>query len=129
MPPVRKNPGLSACGRSCSGLFKRQRFEQKFCINGETYCHLYPSYYSESDIAFFSGDDSGASILLYFNWSENEHILVAAQDERGSGEYIIEVTVNDDRSAAQVMVVSLEGNDLTAYGGSAEGILQAEFFY
>ena len=96
---------------------------------GETYCHLYPSYYSESDIAFFSGDDTGASILLYFDWSEDEHILVTAQDERGSGEYSIEITVNDDRTAAQVMIVSLEGNDLTAYGGSAEGILQAEFLY
>lgn len=95
----------------------------------ETYCRLYPSYYSESDIAFFSGDGSGASILLYFDWTEDEYILTLAYDERGSGEYIIEITVDDDAAAAQVKVVSLEGNDLTAYGGSADGILQAEFIY
>ena len=96
---------------------------------GEACCSLSPSYYSESNIAFFSGDGSGASILLYFDWSEDEHILVIAQDERGSGEYIVEVTINDDAAMAQVKVVSLEGNDLTAYGGSAAGFLQAEFIY
>ena len=93
----------------------------------ETYSEIRPSYYSDSHIVFFPDSSSASSIDLHFAWSEDDQSIFYAEDTRGSGDYEIEIILNDDKTAAQVTITSQDGADLSAYGGTKDGTLTCEY--
>ena len=94
---------------------------------GDTRSIMTPYYSIPSYIGFYDGTDTYGSIYLTFKWKEDDQTVFPAEDSRGSGDYEIEIILNNEKTAAQVTVISLNGVDLSAYGGTSGGTLTAEY--
>lgn len=87
---------------------------------------LYPSYSSDSRLTFWP--ESGAAVLdLVFTWSSEHQTEFDAYDYHGSGDYHITLDINDDLSTVIVDIESAAGVDLSAWGGTSDGHLTAEY--
>ena len=87
---------------------------------------LRPSYYQESQLVFFP-ESGAATLILMFDWSDDDQTEFIASDERGTGEYNISLNFNEDFSSVTVNVKSISGFNLEPWGGTADGTLLAEY--
>lgn len=87
---------------------------------------LQPSYYTESHLTFWP-ESGAATLVLGFDWSNDNQTEFIASDYRGSGKYSISLDFNDDFSSVKVMLKSLSGYNLEPWGGSADGTLSVEY--
>jgi hypothetical protein len=87
---------------------------------------LRPTYYSESQLVFWQ--ESGPAVLnICFDWFEDNITECLATDSMGSGTYTIEMDLSEDLSSVQITLRSISGFNLEPWGGSADGILKAEY--
>ncbi len=96
---------------------------------GGTSSQLWPSCSGVSSLVFWQEQGSPVSLRLTFAWTDEEQTEFLATDTYGSDHYnySISLVVSEDQSRVQVTVVSLEGMDLSPYGGTADGRLEAEY--
>ena len=87
---------------------------------------LQPSYYSESHLSFWP-ESGAATLVLGFDWSDDNQTEFIASDYRGTGEYNISLDFNGDFSSVKVTLKSISGFNLEPWGGSADGTLSAEY--
>ena len=85
-----------------------------------------PSYYSDSRILFFP-DNGAATIDLQFVWCDYSETNFKATDNRGSGAYNVTLNISEDRSTVEISLESINGNDLSAWGGSSDGKFRAVY--
>lgn len=87
---------------------------------------LQPSYYSASNLVFWPA--SGAATLsLEFDWKNDTQTEFSAEDTKGTGRYNISLDFNDDYSSVIITVTSEEKYSLELWGGTADGVLSAEY--
>lgn len=87
---------------------------------------LQPSYSGESHLVFWP--KNGASqISLGFLWNDDNQTEFDASDYKGSGDYHITLDMSDDLSTVMVTIISNTGVDLSAWGGTRDGRLTAEY--
>ena len=90
---------------------------------------LRPSYYDMSSLVFRQGIGA-ASMILEFPWRQDGQTEFKACDyQGGTGGYDIHLDFNEDLSAVTISVTSLNGIDLSPWGGTADGTFTAEFVY
>lgn len=94
---------------------------------GSSKSALQPSYYSTSRLTFWPDSDSAASLILTFNWENEEQTEFEAVDAINGGTYDISIDMNGDLSMATVSVQSRDKNSLTTWNGTADGTLVAEY--
>lgn len=87
---------------------------------------LQPSYYSESHLNFWP-ESGAATLVLGFDWSDDDQTEFIASDYRGTGEYNISLDFREDFSSVLVTVKSMSGFNLEPWGGTADGILSVEY--
>ena len=87
---------------------------------------LQPSYYSESHLNFWP-ESGAATLVLGFNWSNDDQTEFIASDYRGTGEYNISFDFNEDFSLVTVNVKSISGFNLEPWGGTVDGTLSAKY--
>lgn len=87
---------------------------------------LQPSYYSESHLNFWP-ESGAATLILGFDWSDDDQTEFIASDYRGTGEYNISLDFREDFSSVLVTVKSMSGFNLEPWGGTADGILSVEY--
>ncbi len=116
----------------------RDRFESELdnSIWDGRYIYLYsfegreseinPSYVWPSHL-FFCSDNGERLIKLYFEWETNDQREFEATDEYGSGTYYISIDISDDLSTFVVTLTSVDGTDLSAWGGTTDGRFVAEY--
>lgn len=84
------------------------------------------SYSSVSQLIFLP--ESGAAVIsLSFDWKDDGQKSFSADDFRGTGEYAVDLDIGEDFSSVTVMVESLSGQSLEAWGGTPDGRLCAEY--
>lgn len=85
---------------------------------------LLPSYNGVSTLMFLP--KSGASIIsLLFNWSEDNQTEFNAYDYNGSGDYHLLFDISDDSTTITIRLSSVNGMDMSAWGGTTNGELTA----
>ena len=85
---------------------------------------LRPSYYDRSQLVFGLGYD----MVLEFPWSRDDQTEFRACDYRGgTGGYDISLAFSEDLSSVTVTVRSINGVDLSPWGGTPDGTLTATF--
>ncbi len=99
-------------------------YEYTYGTGRSTLC---PRYYSASSLTFWPDTDAAATLILNFDWTYDDQTEFTATDSRGTGEYHIALSFADDYSSVTVMVESLSGTSLEAWGGTADGTLTAEY--
>ena len=87
---------------------------------------MQPSYYSESHLNFWP-ESGAATLVLGFNWSNDDQTEFIASDYRGTGEYNISFDFNEDFSLVTVNVKSISGFNLEPWGGTVDGTLSAKY--
>ena len=87
---------------------------------------LQPSYYSESHLNFWP-ESGAATLVLGFDWSNDNQTEFIASDYRGTGEYNISLDFNEDFSSVKVTLKSMSGFNLEPWGGTTDGILSVEY--
>ncbi len=86
---------------------------------------LWPSYWYGSALEF-KGEDGETVIDLRFTWKDERKFEVEVFDENGSGIYRITIEHGKDASSMSLTVKSLNGTDLSAWGGTKNGYFKAE---
>ena len=87
---------------------------------------IIPSYNNLSHLLFYS-NGGGVSIDLCFNWPQDGKTDFTAVDSKGSGDYDLSLNVDEDFTKITIFLSSSEGNDLSAWGGTKDGKLVAEY--
>ena len=87
---------------------------------------LQPSYYSESHLNFWP-ESGAATLVLGFDWSDDDQTEFIASDYRGTGEYNISLDFNEDFSSVTVNVKSISGFNLEPWGGTVDGTISVEY--
>lgn len=87
---------------------------------------LQPSYYSESHLNFWP-ESGAATLVLGFDWNDDDQTEFIASDYRGTGEYNISLDFNEDFSSVTVNVKSISGFNLEPWGGTVDGTLSVEY--
>lgn len=100
--------------------------QQFYYYYGSNKSAFWPSYTMPSSHLVFWFAEGASVIDLCFDWSEDETEFVA-NDSKGSGEYGITITVADGSETVTIKIESKNGTDLTEWGGTADGILVAEY--
>lgn len=72
-------------------------------------------------------ESGAATIDLQFTWNNGNQTEFDAYDSRGSGDYHITLDISDDLSTIIVTITSDRGVDLSAWGGTPDGYLTAEY--
>lgn len=99
--------------------------DYKYSFNGYK-SEFWPSYSTPSHLLFWP-ENGEASIDLYFDWSNDKQKEFVAYDENGSGTYKLIIDISDDFSTIKVSVLSNDKIDLSAWGGTQDGKLVAEY--
>ena len=86
---------------------------------------LSPSYWYTSDLEL-KGKDGETVIDLRFTWKDERKFEVEVPDKNGSGTYLITIEYGEDASSMSLTVKSLNGTDLSAWGGTKNGYFKAE---
>lgn len=87
---------------------------------------MWPRYYGKSHVLFWP--ESGASVIdLQFAWKNDNQTEFDAYDANGSGEYHIKFDISDDMSTVNVSATSVNGVDLSSWGGTSDGHFTATF--
>ena len=93
---------------------------------GDCRSTLILSYSSVSQLIFLP--ESGSAVIsLSFNWKDDGQKSFSADDFRGTGEYTVALDIGEDFRSVTVMVESLSGQSLEAWGGTPDGRLCAEY--
>ena len=87
---------------------------------------LRPSDSTPSHLTFWP-ETGAATIGLVFDWSEDDQRVFEAYDNYGSGTYHISLDISEDYSRITVSINSDENVDLSAWGGTPDGKLVAEY--
>lgn len=87
---------------------------------------LRPSANTPSHLTFWP-ETGAAQIGLIFDWTEDEQREFEAYDNYGSGTYHVSLDISEDYSRITVSVSSDENVDLSAWGGTSDGKLVAEY--
>jgi len=104
------------------------------CIWNKDYMYYYqnrkaamwPRYYGMSHVLFWP--ESGAAVIdLQFAWRNDNQTEFDAHDENGSGEYHISFDISGDMSTVNVSVTSVNGVNLSSWGGTSDGHFIATF--
>lgn len=104
------------------------------CIWNKDYMYYYqnqkaamwPRYYGMSHVLFWP--ESGAAVIdLQFAWRNDNQTEFVARDENGSGEYRISFDISGDMSTVNVSVTSVNGVNLSSWGGTSDGHFTATF--
>lgn len=100
---------------------------KEFVYNfGDCRSTLILSYSSVSQLIFLP--ESGPAVIsLSFNWKDDGQESFSAEDFRGTGEYKVDLDIDEDFSSVTVTVESLSGQSLEAWGGTPDGRLCAEY--
>lgn len=109
----------------------------KNSIWGTTYYYSYKSTRSRftpmsdlvSRLTFWPNDNSPASLNICFNWTNDAQREFSATDSYGSKNYNYKILVDFSKEKDEVYIelVSLDGIDLTKYGGTSYGVLKATY--
>lgn len=87
---------------------------------------LWPDYSNVSHLLFWP-ESGAATIDLQFIWNNDNQTEFDAYDSHGSGDYHITLDISDDLSTVMVTITSASGVDLSAWGGTPDGRLTAEY--
>ena len=88
---------------------------------------LWPNgLFGKSNLVFWP-EDGKSAINLSFDWSEDSQRTFVAEDERGSGEYDVNLYVAKDMQSVFVSVQSRRGISLEDWGGTSNGRLNATY--
>lgn len=88
---------------------------------------LWPESYSGGSSLVFWPEDGAAKIILNFDWTEDSQRDFVAEDEKGSGEYDVNLYVSKDMQSVFVSIRSRKGASLEAWGGTSDGQLTAVY--
>ena len=83
---------------------------------------LWPS----GSLVFITADET-RKIFLNFDWTKESQRTFVAEDEKGTGEYDINLYVKKDLQSVVVDVKSRQGTSLKAWGGTEDGQLTAVY--
>lgn len=110
-----------------SGTDRDDAWIKKFILNfGACRSTLILSYSSVSELIFLP--ESGAAVIsLSFNWKDDGQESFLAEDFRGTGEYNVDLDIDEKFKSVTVSVESLSGQSLEAWGGTSDGRLCAEY--
>ena len=131
--------GLAGCGED---YFWENEYVYYY---GEGYAELVFSYTDCSCLAFFDDTDKisleDASLVLRFAWENNSQTSFEAVEDiertifyyasklwEQEPEYEIDISISEDLQSVQAAITSLAGEDLSAYGGTENGVLEAVFY-
>ncbi len=92
-----------------------------------TYSTISASYGGYSHLTFWNSANTPSSLHLPFKWENDDQRSFYASDSRGSGEYYISIDISDDLSMMTIEIESLEGADLSRFGGTKDGKLTATY--
>lgn len=109
------------------GVFEDNFWGNEYSYNFEgNKSELIPSCYSKSRLIFWT--KGKASIILNFDWVNDDKKQFTVYDTYGSsGYYTITLNVSEDQSTVKVNVKSGTGKDLSPWGGTTDGKLEAEY--
>ena len=114
---------LGFWGNSGNCIFLNRYKHQQGVFRSE----LWPNgLFGMSNLVFWP-EDGASEINLEFNWMEDDQRRFVAEDERGSGEYEVNLYVAKDMRSVFVMVQSLQGKSLESWGGTLDGKLTATY--
>lgn len=88
--------------------------------------HLGASYYGTCRLVFWP-KIATPKMNLEFVWREENQTEFRATDYYGSGDYHISLYVSEDLSAVKVKLTSINGVDLSEWGGTTDGYFEAVF--
>lgn len=110
------------------GSFEDAIWKHEYIYNfkGKT-SKLQPSCWAKSFLTFRDEKESVASINLAFDWVNNHQTQFTVDDIKGSGSYTIKLNISEDKSTVKVSVESATGKDLSPWGGTTDGKLEAEY--
>lgn len=103
------------------------------CIFSNTYAYYYgalkselqpDSYVGKSRLVFWP-EDGAATCILNFDWTEDSQRTFVAEDEKGTGEYDVNLYVTKDMQSVFVSIQSRQGASLETWGGTPDGQLTA----
>lgn len=87
---------------------------------------LRASYYGECRLVL-RAQKGISDIFLVFDWRDVGQTEFHAADIRGSGDYHVSLDVSEDLSTVKVKLTSINGVDLSAWGGTTDGYFEAVF--
>lgn len=110
-----------------SGTDRDDAWIKKFVYNfSDCRSTLILSYSSVSKLIFLPG--SGPAVIsLSFDWKDDGQESFLAEDFRGTGEYNVDLDIDENFKSVTVSVESLSGQSLEAWGGTYDGRLCAEY--
>ena len=94
---------------------------------GNAYSELQPSYSGYTHLTFWPQENTAATLNINFKWTDDNQTTFVGTDSRGSGDYQITISANADKTVAKVTITSLDGSDLSLYGGTSTGTLSADY--
>lgn len=87
---------------------------------------LVASYYGTCRLVF-TPERGLAKMNLEFVWREENQTEFRATDYYGSGDYHISIDVSEDLSTVKIKLTSINGVDLSEWGGTTDGYFEAVF--